>query len=479
MSMKNRFLIVILIFCSFCVKAQKEQYDIATYQPPAGWQKESGENYVSYSIVNNKTRAWAKLAIYKSIATKGTIDQDFTSEWNDLVAKTFQIQDPARGISEKQSGGWTIKSGSGAFKFNGADAAVNLTTTNGFGKCISIVFLMNNDTYLKDLENFMAGFTLKGEDSGNKVMSKSIPAPKTNTPATQPNAPGKPTTSAAGSGAPTSVKAAFTTTNFDNGWTSVAKEDWVEVSKGGAKVLLHYPTDKIDMSSMDYRVIGQNAWNTLVAPRYSSIADFFQLSNNLSYEPGYFLSATLTENASNRRVFVALFRKGSGDWIEFICPDRDSFIKLFGVDSNKMDVYYTEWKTLNDMSGYNRFAVGASDLTGKWTTSFSGLQQYYNVYTGASAGATSYASSQFFEFTGGNAYRWEISVASGPVGNAKFQNVKSAGVFRNVNNWQVHFSEMEGKPKTYDAYFSFIKGARILWLSDVTYPSYTGFFKAK
>ena len=34
---------------------------------------------------------------------------------------------------------------------------------------------------------------------------------------------------------------AFTTTNFDDGWTSTAKEDWVEVTKANIKVLIHYP----------------------------------------------------------------------------------------------------------------------------------------------------------------------------------------------------------------------------------------------
>ena len=34
---------------------------------------------------------------------------------------------------------------------------------------------------------------------------------------------------------------AFTSTNFDDGWQSTAKEDWVEVTKDNIKVLLHYP----------------------------------------------------------------------------------------------------------------------------------------------------------------------------------------------------------------------------------------------
>jgi hypothetical protein len=46
------------------------------------------------------------------------------------------------------------------------------------------------------------------------------------------------------------------------------------------------------------------------------------------------------------------------------------------------------------------------------------------------------------------------------------------------NNWQINFSDLEGKPKTYNAYFSCIKGgARILWLQDTGYGGYSGYGK--
>jgi len=35
-----------------------------------------------------------------------------------------------------------------------------------------------------------------------------------------------------------------------------------------------------------------------------------------------------------------------------------------------------------------------------------------------------------------------------------------------ISNWQVKLSDIEGKPRIYDAYFSCIKGLRILWLDN-------------
>jgi hypothetical protein len=57
------------------------------------------------------------------------------------------------------------------------------------------------------------------------------------------------------------------------------------------------------------------------------------------------------------------------------------------------------------------------------------------------------------------------------VGDAKFAQVKSAGKFTVLNNWQIKFSEIERKPRTYNAYFSCIKGARLLHLLDAQTPS--------
>ena len=126
----------------------------------------------------------------------------------------------------------------------------------------------------------------------------------------------------------------------------------------------------------------------------------------------------------------------------------------------------------------NKFAVAASDLSGTWTNNFTGMTQYVNAYTGASAGANTHASNEKFIFGAGNTYKWDIGVASGFVGNIKFQSAKSNGRFNLPNSWQVHFSEMEGKPKTFDAYFSCVKGSRLLWLSDVSYPGYNAYGKA-
>ena len=58
---------------------------------------------------------------------------------------------------------------------------------------------------------------------------------------------------------------------------------------------------------------------------------------------------------------------------------------------------------LINMTGYNKFAVTASDLKGKWTSDFTGIQQLYNVYTGQYAGMNINQSNEEFIFSANRA----------------------------------------------------------------------------
>jgi hypothetical protein len=212
----------------------------------------------------------------------------------------------------------------------------------------------------------------------------------------------------------------------------------------------------------------RNAWSILVVPKYSSI-------NNLEFKPvsGWqpieFAESDAVENATSKSVHVVLFKinysNGSGKYMEFITPDKSSFEAEFSPYHQSS----SGWEKMENMSYYNRFAVSASDLTGKWTNDFSGAIQYVNAYTGADAGMATHASNEKFEFEPGSKYAWSLGVASGYVGDIKFQSVKSKGIFSLPDNWHITFSDIEGKPRTYNVHFSCVKGFRLLWMGDSAY----------
>jgi hypothetical protein len=343
------------------------------------------------------------------------------------------------------------------FKFNNADAQAMLTTISGFDRCASIIVTLNDQVYLKDIDTFLQTVEFKkmGTDTQQPVTGigsndvYSIQEETKTTPAQQ-----------------TDVKSfAYSTTNFDDGWVATVKDDWVQVTKGATIVLIHYPNKQADAYNSVLMDGLKNAWNILVAPKYSSASNFeFKPLSN--WEPIEFAEADMVENSTGRQVHVVLFKKnynsGAGKYVEFITSDKKSFEQEFGTYHEGS----SGWEKMENMAFYNKFAVAASDLSGKWTNDFSGAIQYVNAYTGADAGMDTHASNENFHFGPGNTYQWDLGVASGAVGNIKFQSVKSNGVFSMISNWQVKLSDIEGKPRTYEAYFSCIKGLRILWLDN-------------
>lgn len=462
--MKPSLFILFLVLAYSSFAQQKETFDLATYSVPRGWQKTSNDkNVVAYATTNNQKGTYCQIGIYASTKSKGSLQADFESEWQELVVKTYKPSSKPELLPKSWENGWDIQAGLAPFEFNGAKSAATLVTASDQLRCISVVILTNTEEYEADIDKFVSSVVLPKVGLGSESDNIEAPASKkqpVNSPAIK-----SPFT--------------FTTTNFDNGWTSTVQEDWVHVLKGDMVVLLHYPTSRIDVSSMDYKTISNNAWNTLVAPRYSNLNNFVLFSGTLDYERPYFVAADVTDNATGKKVYVVLFKKGNTGWIEFITSDKNSFVRSFGLDISKVD-YYAEgtiWDPMKKMADYNKFAVGAADLKGKWSNSFTGMTQYVNVYTGLDAGATAHSSTEFFEFKSANTYHWQIAVADGMVGNQKFQGAKSDGTFSLPNNWQIDFSDLEGKPKTYNAFFSCIKGARVLWLEDTAYPGYTAFGK--
>ncbi|MCE2934534.1 MAG: hypothetical protein ACK5WO_04245 [Cyclobacteriaceae bacterium] len=280
-----------------------------------------------------------------------------------------------------------------------------------------------------------------------------------------------------GNSALTNSRFAFHTTNFDDGWVATAKDDWVEVTKSGIKILIHFHTKETSAYISDYREEDRLAWNTFIVPRYGSVS-YTEGPSSIGFERPHLLLAQVREPESGLNKFVVLFKMGQSNWMEFIAPDQDTFIQAFGVNINQVDYYATTtFDPLRKMNGYNKFAVAPADLTGRWSSSFGGFTNYINVYTGATSTNT-HSSAEWFAFREDGTYDWQLSTASGFVGNIKFDGAKSGGRFTMPNNWQINFSEIEKKPRLYNAYFTCErKGARILWLQDTSYGGFTGFGK--
>lgn len=260
----------------------------------------------------------------------------------------------------------------------------------------------------------------------------------------------------------------YTITNWNDGWTSTLQEDWVEVTKGNVKVYLHYNQARLNISA-DPEPYVNNAWDILVAPRYSNLTGYKVVSPSLDYERTYLGYGMVNENSSGKSVFVALFKKGNSGWIEVVTPDKNTFITQYGFDPSSIIWSTTTqwWGPVRVMANYNRFAVAATDVesTGKWTNNFGSNTYYYSMYTGLGVGMSSYSATEEFTFTGGKGYAWVLYVANSGGGTTALAKASSKGSYVLTDNWNMHYSDIEGKAVDYAVWFGAVKGGRVFFIN--------------
>jgi hypothetical protein len=436
--MKNSISLLLFVFAaSFGAVAQtSETFDITTFEVPKNWSRQASQNSVQLSTEDKSQGTYCLITLFKSLPSRNNSKEDFATAWKGVVSGFVSVTAAPQMAAPATQDGWEIETGFAPFEKNGEKGVAMLVTASGFGKMANAVILTNTQAYQQDIAAFLASISLKK------------PAVETAQPAAS---------------RPVSSGYAFSTTNFDDGWTSTVQADWVEVTKAGIRVLIHHPNKSADAYNSVVLTGLKNAWDVLVAPRYST-------ARNLEFKPltGWqsieFAEADALEKDTNKWVHVVLFKmnysNGSGRYLEFITANKAAFEQEFGP-------YHPTtygWEKMEKMATYNKFGVAAADLNGHWTNDYSGSLSFINAYTGASAGTDTHASVENFIFAPGNSYKWDIGVASGYVGSIKFQSVKSAGRISVPNVWQVTFSDIQGKPRTYNASFSAVKGGRILWL---------------
>lgn len=441
--------IVFYFLCIFAVPVDSfaqaaESFDIATFRSPAGWKKQISQNSVQFSTENTANGTYCLITLFRPLPGNQSSKENFEAAWTTVVKGMVNVSAAPEMANPENENGWEIQSGFAAFEKNGEKGVAMLVTASGFGKMVNALILTNAQAYQQHIADFLGSIVL------SKPAAASLPAPGGTFPAVS-----VPATRTGGY--------EFTSTTFDDGWTSTVHADWVQVAKGNIRVLIHYPNKNADKYNSVVLDGLKNAWNVLVAPRYSTGTNF-EFKPITGWQAIEFAEADMTETATGRNVHVVLFKmnysNGTGRYLEFITTNKTAFEQEFGAYHQTT----SGWEKMENMAAYNKFGVAAADLKGKWTNDFSGSLSYVNAYTGTAAGTDTHASIENFSISPGGNYNWDIGIASGMVGNIKFQSVKSNGRISVPSIWQITFSSIQGKPRTYNAQFSAIKGGRILWL---------------
>jgi hypothetical protein len=259
---------------------------------------------------------------------------------------------------------------------------------------------------------------------------------------------------------------AFSTTNFDNGWTSKIYDDYVQVTKGNIKVLLGY---RERFNESEYSGTGKEKgiayWNSFVGKYFNLGEAMIRPRTTFSDYSRDYVEGWATDKQTGEKRFVAMMLNvfaytGVLSVVVASAPDDQQLKQAFP----KADFEFNN--DLLPMYGYNKFAVGPNDLTGKWSTNGGSTMNWYSTTTGQNVGATGAVTADWFEFKNGGTYNSQHSGATGWVGSMNTYQQKYKGTYT-VTDWNVTIDHRwDDKTKVCDAWFEIVKGGRILHLNE-------------
>jgi len=461
--MKNMLILIFfgVILSATPAKAQSfENFDILSYIPPHSWVRETGNSFISYTKIDMPANQYSRILLYASQCSSGNLEQDFRVEWDELVLPHYHPGDFTQQSVSPFKEGWIAKIGVAPFKYSDQNQAVILVTLSNNLIKLSYVFISNTTVHQKEFEDFGSSLAFGNSQSGSNQVNQVQNEKSSNI-----NPPTAQVNQQTNSTPARNTGFTFTTSNFDDGWSSTIQNDWVLVEKNNARVYLFYA---IPYNSDNFTGTGvmdrDYYWDNYVAPQFKITVKQYNDEGEFvsSLKPKYvegrgtdlqtgetrFIAMTLSVSPNSAQITVASF------------PDEVKFRQAFPNANGKFS------SDLTEMSRYNKFAIESNDLLGTWQNGGSQMTQWYDAVTGAYAGATLAASSATFSFNSGGIYSSIHNGATGAVGAMNTFQQEYKGSF-SVTNWSVTATNRyQSKTENFDAHFQAVKGGRLLYLND-------------
>lgn len=163
---------VIVLLClinSGQALGQPETFDIVKYTPPKDWIKQNKPGLIIFTDVNESKGVYCMLAIYASTPSTGKPQQDFTNEWNDRAINMFGAAAAPKTETQTTAEGWKVVAGIGPIVQDNVTSYLLLTVFSGFGKIMSVLANLNDQSYLAQIDALLESMKL------DKTATASIP----------------------------------------------------------------------------------------------------------------------------------------------------------------------------------------------------------------------------------------------------------------------------------------------------------------
>src|ERR1044071_9296619 len=91
----RQLLLLTVCFLSFFVSSSAQipdTFDIATFQPPPRWKRQTKDGVLIFSTLNEQKGTYAMITLYGSGESSGNAKSDFNSEWQQFVVGQLGIK---------------------------------------------------------------------------------------------------------------------------------------------------------------------------------------------------------------------------------------------------------------------------------------------------------------------------------------------------------------------------------------------------
>ena len=436
--MKTKLIaLLFFLFLFFYSQAQQNKsFSIFSYIVPEGFVLKESSSKIFYERTEGKN--YCQLFLYPAVKGQSDIEKDFETNW------IFFARNAAQGISNPETkekdtaNGWQVIFATAKGMYNKKQFTITLSTLTKNDITFYTAAVFSSQKYLQVVQDFMGSI----EPHTEKLLHTSNNV--------QANLP-----TASNIIANNTNRITKSVTSFDDGWRATVTSDYVQVSKAGTEVRLHYTDAALD----DARP------NTIDAPEYywsKYVTPYFTVSNPLKwsgvqYPVIYFIEGNAVEKKTGKSCYVAIkiVYSGGARPVVVIAPDQSNYQQLFPHPNDT-----------DRMLNYNKFAVTANDITGKWKGNGGGGVEYYNAYSGTYAGMAAVSSTDEFVFNSDGSYNSSYRSASIDNSSAQFGEQNFKGIF-SVTDWNITTTNRyAGKTIIYTAQLIAVKGGYLLYIAD-------------
>lgn len=153
-------LICTLIFAAGSAAQTRDSFDIASFQPPAGWEKQSKDGAMIFSSSDKQKGSFAMIVLYPSDRSSGDPKRDFDADWSEFAVGNLGVKGKPEMEPQRSSDGWVIMTGGSTFEGDMGTAAVILSTYSGHERKFTAAAIFNSQDHIPAIEAFASSIVL-------------------------------------------------------------------------------------------------------------------------------------------------------------------------------------------------------------------------------------------------------------------------------------------------------------------------------